>query len=144
MLLNGPAERRAKVVVLALQPVEPGVLVATSQLGMGGLRQVGEVGRVATPGGRFLASGGQLSQRELADRLQQPQPRLAITRLCPLQQALVGQRREQFERSRGDASIFFSTPRLLDSSTRHRFGGGQRKAAGEHAEAAKEGPLGRG
>src|SRR5579885_2449913 len=63
-----PGQRRAQVVVLALQPPQPGCLLGPRQRPAGLLGQA--VGRMAAPHGVGLAAGLQAVQAIAADRLQ--------------------------------------------------------------------------
>jgi hypothetical protein len=64
--------------VPGLQPVQPCQLTGTLQLGFRGLGQGQEVGRMPVMRLLPVGTGAQAFQRVFPDRLQQPEPRLAI------------------------------------------------------------------
>jgi hypothetical protein len=68
--VDGPAQRRAQVAVLALQAVEPRQLPRPLELGLGPLRERDAVRGVRPADGLGLAGGLEALQPELADRLQ--------------------------------------------------------------------------
>ncbi len=69
VLVEQPAQRRPQVILLALQPHEPGALVALAQLGLGPLGQREKVVGVGEAGCLQLARGDELLPGVLAHRL---------------------------------------------------------------------------
>jgi hypothetical protein len=89
--LEAPAQGGAQVVVLPLQPLQPGDLVRPPQLGLGLLRQRHEVVRVALPEGLGLvgtelvlpAGGARKSWPRSSTAAPGVQKRLALSARCP-------------------------------------------------------------
>src|SRR5262249_43787091 len=88
-----PGEDGSQVVVLGLQPCQPPVLLRRSELRLCLLGQPQEVGRMPSPEVLELPAHLELLERELADRLQHPEPWLPLL-LALAEQALVDQRPE--------------------------------------------------
>jgi hypothetical protein len=75
---EAPDEGGTEVVVLGLQPLQPGVLVAQVELGLGLLREREKMVEVTVVAGCRLPGLPQPVACILSDRLQQPVPRLAV------------------------------------------------------------------
>ena len=75
--LHDPAQGGPDVVELALQPVQPPLLIWPGVLRSGLLRQLEECQRVASPDLVDLAGFGQPFHGEVADCLEHPEPRVA-------------------------------------------------------------------
>ncbi len=128
------ARRRAQVVVIRLEPVEPPGVSGPSPSGRLGRLGQGQEGRRGAPGRRLLPARRQPLQAELADRLQHREARLAVRlRLLP-QQALVDERGERQTRSR---SMPPGRPRPRSTGLRRL----QREAADEDGTGAGRAPA---
>ena len=86
-VVHQPGQRGQQIVVLALQPVQPGQLSRPGQLGRGRLGQRPELGSVPVMRQHPVATGGEAFQRVLPDGLQQREPRLAAAGVRPDQAA---------------------------------------------------------
>ena len=123
-----PAEGRAQVVMLDLQPGQPRRLVRPNDLGLGLFRQSQVVQRMR------LAGLGQLLSRQalepiLPDRLKQREARLSCDRFCLLHKARV---HERFE-ARQHVAVHAAS-RSADC-----FHGGQRAAPAEYHQPVEQG-----
>ena len=94
----GPAQGRAQVVVLALEPGEPDRLRRAGQLRLGGLRQIEVVEDVPPMDTIGLTALSQVLQRILADRLQHDVPGLAVSGRLLAEEAGGDQRLSSVER----------------------------------------------
>src|SRR5262245_58625014 len=92
-----PLQRRAQVVVLLLQPLEPGALLGADQLGFAGLGQLEEEAGVPRLDMLRLSTRGQALSSELADGFQHREAWLAPRSLVGPQQALLGERAERVQ-----------------------------------------------
>ena len=98
---QSPAQGGAKVVVLDLQPGQPGVLVGTLELGLGPLGEIEEVLEMPVPALLGLAGGVQAVQRVLADRLLEPVAAAPAVVLVGENERLVHESAECVERIAG-------------------------------------------
>ena len=92
-----PRERGPNVVVLHVEPLEPDHLVRAQELGLGRLDEREEALRVAAPPLLKLTLLLQLLERELADRLQQTEARLAVGPVALADEALVDERGQHLQ-----------------------------------------------
>ena len=121
-LREAPGKRRAEVVVVGLQPIEPHRLLRAVDLRACFLRQAQEEGRVPSLQGDRLPARGQPLERILSNRLQHHEPGFAAGRLLLPQQALVQQRPQAVQ----------------DLGPAHRFGRFEGAAADEDGEPPEE------
>ena len=128
VLLLRPAERGPQVIVLVVEPRQPGGRVRARQRG-GGLLGQGQVpGGVPLPGRPGFGVGLQFLAAELADRLQHAHPRSARPRRGDRHpQQVAGHQAGQAVQHRGLGGA-------------HRLHRVQRAAAGEHAQVPEQ-PL---
>ena len=88
---HAPAERGANVVVLAFEAAQPANLAGAHDLRVGSLGDLAEERRVLSPQALRLTRRIELFERELADRFEHEQTRLAVRSLHLAQQALTDQ-----------------------------------------------------
>ena len=115
--------------MLGLEPVEPGPLAVTAELGRHGGRERQVRGRVAPPDLLGIAGLGQALRGELPDRLEEREPGLAAGLAAP-EQAVVHERREPVQRV--DAE--------LGRAARDGLGAGEVEPAAEHRQALEQAP----
>ncbi|WP_444876221.1 hypothetical protein [Actinoplanes aureus] len=120
IVAGGPAQGVHDVVVLAVEPLQPGHLIGASQPGLGRRGQLDQVVDVGPPDRLLLTGRRQLLGAEGAHGLQHPEPRAG------LDQRLVHQRGEH-------------VLQIVHPADPVR--GVQRGAAGEHGQAAGQHPL---
>ncbi len=89
-------QRRAQVVVLGLEPIEPRLLGAARQLWLRLVRKRKEVREVALVAGRAVGQRVQPLRRVLLNRLEQPVARRAVA-LVDDDEALVDERRDELD-----------------------------------------------
>ena len=128
-----PVEGRPQVLDLAVEALEPLLLVGTAQLRLGPGHQRQAPGQVGVAGGHVLARLQQPVASEVADRLQQAEPGLPAGGLAGDQRA-VDQPDEQVEDVAGmDIAAVDLAERPADLLRRL-----QGEAAGEHRQPAQE------
>ena len=128
-----PGERGADVVVLLVEPVEPHGLVLARQLRLGRLDQLEVALGVAAAHLLELTAFLELLERVLADRLEQPEARLAVRRRPTAGRGSCRRATRAFERLR----------RTPFPRGRNGIRELERAAAGEDAEPGEERLLGR-
>ena len=128
--LRCPHQRRAKVVVLLLEPVEPRALAGAHDLARGLFGQLPEQVSVtvAEPIPAPLRHG--LVHRELANRLEHREARLPVDALLLAHEAVLDQRGDRVDRI------------ALDLLGTHALDGGQRGTAHEDRQAREHGAIG--
>ena len=116
-----PAQDRADVVVLGGQPGEGRVAIGADQVGLERLGQVRDVGRVQAGEPVALAGRREALPRVFADRLEQPEARLAIGRVVTDEEAVVDERGDEVERVVAELAVGVADGLdRLDPRTRRR------------------------
>ena len=128
---HGSVKNGADVVVIPLQPPEPATLIVAGEKRCKTFTEGDERRGVATLDVVALAARGQLLRCEFTDRVQHPEPRLAIDLLGPYQ-TLVGE---------GHQPIEHVQPGELGRRSAYGLRAIELATSDEHRQPGKENPL---